>query len=127
MIAQYGAANGFNWKMGDIIGLQIVEVRHEPILQRAFGGVLTTVGSLTCVFILTSAIFLLLLRRYVTRPLKRITDVAQSLSLSAGAVMPQTGLELDGQFHDLERSITRLKTSLDEATRVIRTHSSAEV
>lgn len=123
MIAQYGTGGGFNWKLGDIIGLQIVEVPQKPILTRAFNGVITTVGSLSCVFVLTSAIFLLLLRRYVTRPLKSITQSAQSLSLGGAAPGAESGLQLDGQFHDLHRSITRLKTSLDEAIRAMRSRN----
>lgn len=125
MIAKYGAANGFNWQLGDVIGIQLVEVPKSPIVTRALNGVLTTVGSLVCVFVLTTAIFLLLLRRYVTGPLETITGVAQSVSLNLGPAPQRRGRELDGQFHDLERSITRLKTSLDAATRSSRPRSDA--
>lgn len=125
MVAKYGAANGFNWQLGDVIGIQLVEVPKSPIVKRAVNGVLTTVGSLVCVFVLTTAIFLLLLRRYVTGPLETITDVAQSVSLNLGPAPQRRGRELDGQFHDLERSITRLKTSLDAATRSSRPRSDA--
>lgn len=115
MVAKYGTGGGFNWKLGDVIGMQIVEVPLRPITERAIKGVVTTVGSLTCVFVLTSAIFLFLLRRYVTRPLKTITEAAHDVSLSSGGKTVETGLELDGQFHDLERAIFRLKKSLNEA------------
>jgi protein-histidine pros-kinase len=118
MVAKYGAGNGFNWNMGDIVGVQIVEVPVLPTRQKALNGVLITVGSLTCVFVLTAAIFLLLLRRYVTSPLSSITRIAQSLSLDREPLAPDGSSHLDGQFADLERAITRLKTSLDQAMRL---------
>jgi protein-histidine pros-kinase len=120
MVAKYGTGNGFNWTMGDIVGVQIVEVPVLPTRQKAFNGVLITVGSLTCVFVLTAAIFLMLLRRYVTSPLRSITRSAQSLSLDRMPLGSDNASQLDGQFRDLEQAVTRLKTSLDQATRLFR-------
>ncbi|HXP97502.1 MAG TPA: DUF3365 domain-containing protein [Telmatospirillum sp.] len=118
MVAKYGAGNGFNWALGDIVGIQLVEVPVLPTRQKAFNGVLITVGSLTCVFVLTAAIFLMLLRRYVTNPLGTITRSAQSLSLDRAPLAPDRASQLDGQFRVLEQAVTRLKTSLDQATRL---------
>ena len=67
MLAKYGAGNGFGWTMGEVIGIQVVEVPVLPTKLKAFRGVLVTVGSLICVLVLTFAIFVLLLRRYVTK------------------------------------------------------------
>jgi hypothetical protein len=124
MVAKYGAGNGFNWNMGDIVGLQMVEVPVLPTRQKAINGVLVTVGSLICVFIVTSAIFSLLLRRYVTGPLNAITRIAHSMSLEERPHTADGTSGLDGQFHDLERAIIRLKTSLDQAMRLFRDKSS---
>jgi hypothetical protein len=120
MVAKYGAGNGFNWKLNDIIGLQIVEVPLLPTRQKALDSVLATVGSLTCVFIITSAIFLLLIRHYVTNPLTEITRLAHSMSLESNSPMETCDSRLHGQFQDLEQALMRLKTSLDQALHVFR-------
>jgi protein-histidine pros-kinase len=119
MIAHYGASNGFNWKLGDVIGIQVVQVPQKTAQNKALSSVLVTIGSLTSVFILTAALFMLLLRRYVTSPLDEITRVARSLSVDAQPAKVGQGPELEGQFRDLERSITRLKASLDQALRAV--------
>ena len=118
MVAKYGA-NGFGWKMGDVIGMQLVEV---PVLgpnTQAMKGLLVTLGALTCVFILSLSVFLLLLRRYVTHPLEAITR--RTISTSLAPERHETGEQtpLNGQFHDLEQSIGRLRTSLNEALRLL--------
>lgn len=118
MVAKYGA-NGFGWKMGDVIGMQLVEV---PVLgpnTQAMKGLLVTLGALTCVFILSLSVFLLLLRRYVTHPLEAITR--RTISTSLAPERHETGerTPLNGQFHDLEQSIGRLRTSLNEALRLL--------
>jgi hypothetical protein len=118
MLAQYGASNGFGWVMGDIIGVQIVEVPVLPTKLKAIHGVFVTVGSLTCVLVLTMAIFLLLLRRYVVSPLETITRATRSSSLGVDAGDVGAATWIGGQFHDLEQSIHRLKVSLDEALRM---------
>ncbi len=118
MVAQYGAGNGFGWVMGDIIGIQIVEVPVLPTKLKAVHGVLVTVGSLTCVLVLTMAIFLLLLRHYVVSPLETITRTTKSTSLGADAGDVGAATWIGGQFHDLEQSIHRLKVSLEEALRM---------
>ncbi|NML75174.1 DUF3365 domain-containing protein [Rhizobium sp. S-51] len=118
MVEKYGA-NGFGWKMGDVIGMQLVEV---PVLgpnTQAMKGLLVTLGALTCVFILSLSVFLLLLRRYVTHPLEAITR--RTISTSLAPERHETGEQtpLNGQFHDLEQSIGRLRTSLNEALRLL--------
>ena len=118
MLAKYGSSNGFGWAMGDVIGIQIVEVPVSPTKLKALHGVLVTVGSLTCVLVLTMAIFLLLLRRYVVNPLERITRATRSTSLGVEAGEDPAGMRVGGQFLDLEQSIQRLKVSLEEALRM---------
>jgi protein-histidine pros-kinase len=118
MVAKYGA-NGFGWKMGDVIGMQLVEV---PVLgpnTQAMKGLLVTLGALTCVFILSLSVFLLLLRRYVTHPLEAITRRTISTSLAPERHEAGEQTPLNGQFHDLEQSIGRLRTSLNEALRLL--------
>lgn len=124
MLAKYGPNNGFGWRMGEAVAIQLVEVPTAAAEQRAWRSVLVTVGSLSCVFVLSAAVFLMLLRRHVTHPLEALTRAAHATSVAprsgpsgdgggddAEAVSPAPG----GQFRDLHDAIVRLKTSVDRA------------
>lgn len=114
MVAKYGATNGFGWRLGDVVALQVVEVPSRPARDKAFKSVLVTVGSLASVLVLSSAVFLLLLRRHVTHPLERLTLAAHDISVNGQAGAPVAPVE-GGQFRDLHDAITRLKASVDSA------------
>ena len=118
MLAQYPGGNGFDWKMGDVIGVQIVEVPVEAAKSKALHSFLVTIGSLASVFVLTLTIFLILLRRYVTHPLEAITRATRSKSMGYAESADHVRSRIGGQFHELEESIHRLKVSLDEAMRM---------
>ena len=122
MVAKYGTVNGFGWKLGDVVALQVVEVPSQPANDKALRSVLVTVGSLACVFVLSAAVFLLLLRRHVTHPLERLTQAANSISVDGHALEP---LELakGGQFSDLHDAIIRLRASIDSALKRIASFS----
>jgi protein-histidine pros-kinase len=117
MVAQYSGGGGFDWKPGDVIGVQIVEVPVGAAKTKALHSFLVTIGSLACVFILTLTIFLMLLRRYVTHPLEQITSATRSKSMGGAPAAEQVRARIGGQFAELEESIHRLKVSLDEAMR----------
>lgn len=117
MVAKYGN-NGFGWKMGDVIGMQLVEVPVAGPNGQAAKSLAVTIGALTCVFVLSLAVFLLLLRRYVTHPLEAITRQTIETSLGAEWQTAEPRVPMNGQFYDLEQSIARLKTSLNEALRL---------
>ena len=114
MVAHYGQ-NGFGWKMGDVVGMQLVEVPVAGPNAQAHKALWVTLGALTSVFVLTFAIFLLLLRLYVTGPLEFITRATRSTSFGDAAHGDVDKKPLNGQFHELAQSIARLKRSLDEA------------
>lgn len=114
MLAKYGSVNGFGWKMGDVVGLQIVEVPIALTQAKTFNSVLVTVGSLACIFVLSAVVFLLLLRRYVTRPLEMLTRAAHESSLDPRMDAPSLA-PLEGQFKTLHLAIVRLRTSVDHA------------
>lgn len=114
MLVKYGTVNGFGWKMGDVVGLQLVEVPTAPTMTKTFNSVLVTVGSLACIFVLSAVVFLLLLRRYVTRPLDLLTRAAHDSSVEPQIDNPSLA-SLGGQFQTLHQAIVRLRTSVDHA------------
>jgi HAMP domain-containing protein len=87
--------------------------------MKAYHGVLVTVGLLACVLVLGLAVGLLLLRRYVMAPLESITRSAHAYSLGGPAPVGARTIRASGQLYDLEQAISRLRTSLDEAMRML--------
>lgn len=116
MVKKYGTG-GFGWKIGDVIGLQTVYVKIATTELRARNGVLATLGSLTSVFLLTTAILLLLLRRYVVQPLATLTSIAHASSL--GQQPPSTNLLTDGQINQLHKAIVRLQLSVTQTLKLL--------
>lgn len=117
MIAKYGAANGFGWKVNEVVGAQIVEVPVTRAWKAAKSSITITLGALLCIFLLTFVIFLAMFRRYVTRPLESITRNTEEISLDKrpDPNAPQVG----GQFKTLEQAIDRLRVSVDHAISII--------
>ena len=73
MLDLYGNANGFGWKMDEIIGAQIVSVPMTVTIERAKKTFTTFMGSLAVVFI---AIFVLLNLMLYTMVIRRVTHLA---------------------------------------------------
>lgn len=115
MVAKYGPVNGFGWKLGDVVGLQLVEVPTEPTRLKTLHSVLVTVGSLSCIFVLSGVVFLHLLKRYVTRPLEKLTQVAHRSSTEYAPGDRPFQADGSGQFATLHEAIVRLRTSVDHA------------
>ncbi|HET7033066.1 MAG TPA: DUF3365 domain-containing protein [Casimicrobiaceae bacterium] len=73
MLDLYGNANGFGWKMEEVIGAQIVSVPMTVPIERAKKTFTTFMGSLAVVFI---AIFVLLNLMLYTMVIRRVTHLA---------------------------------------------------
>lgn len=112
MLARYGSVSGFNWQMGDVIAIQLVEVPLDKIRRSSLDKMLMTIGITTCVLVLTVVIFLGLLRRMVTHPLTRLMTSASDISLGRTQKASRADDSFKGEFRDLHRSLTRLETSL---------------
>lgn len=121
MVSRYGSSHGFGWQLGEVVGLQLVQVATAPAEAKAFNSVVVTIGSITSVFVLSAAVMLLLLRRHVTHPLAALTQVALASSLErGGAGTPGGNVPVaPGEFSDLQKAILRLKSSVDQALRVM--------
>src|SRR6185295_2569293 len=73
MIDLYGPANGFGWRMDEIIGAQIVSVPMAVPIERATKTFTAFMGSLAAVFV---AIFVLLNVMLYTMVIRRVTTLA---------------------------------------------------
>ena len=118
MVDLYGPANGFGWKMDEIIGAQIVSVPMAVPIDRANKTFTAFMGSLAAVFI---AIFVLLNIMLYTMVIRRVTNlagIADQVSLGnldAGEFKTRSRDEIGV----LTEAMGRMKASLVQAMKML--------
>jgi HAMP domain-containing protein len=118
MLDLYGNANGFGWKMDEVIGAQIVSVPMTVPIERARKTFQTFMGSLAAVFV---AIFVLLNVMLYTLVIRRVTNlagIADQVSLGnldAGEFKARSKDEIGV----LTEAMGRMKASLVQAMKML--------
>jgi len=120
MVEKYGPANGFGWKLNDIVTAQIVSVPTQLAAQRARGVFWTFMISLAAVFALFILAINLLLIFLVIRPVNQLSNMASNVSLGNSDIteFPVTGQD---EIAELSLSFNRMGRSLVEAMKLLRT------
>ena len=118
MIAKYGDKNGFNWKLNDIIGAQIISVPAERILSNAQQLFFSIMELILTIFGISICVVTVWLRRQVVNPVTKIARTVEAIS------MGETSAKLDSHRRDeiglLAQAIDRLSVSLEMAMRRIK-------
>ncbi len=119
VVARYGRDNGFGWKLGEVIGAQIVTVPAEYPLQRARREFLVFMGGMVLVFLAVAVALNLLLHYFVIRRVARIAGQAEAMSTSLDEVeeLPVHGRD---EISSLARSFNRMVRSLRNAMKLLR-------
>jgi len=118
MIDQYGAANGFGWKMNEIIGAQVVSVPMSVPIKRANETFRTFMASLALVFIATFVLLNVMLHTMVIRRITRLAAIADQVSLGnldAGEFRSRSRDEIGV----LTGALGRMKVSLVQAMKML--------
>ncbi len=113
MIQQYGAENGFNWPLNQVIGAHIISVPTSAVIQSARQSFVFIMGIVGLIF--AAVIFLVnsWLKRYVVRPLNRMAQTAEAVSTGdLEAEFEQTAKDEVGS---IATAFTRMKRSLEIA------------
>jgi protein-histidine pros-kinase len=118
MVDLYGTANGFGWKMNEVIGAQVVSVPMSVPVKRAAETFKTFMIALTAIFIAAFVILNASLHFMVIRPVTKLAKVADQVSL---------GNFEAGEFKDhgkdeigtLSEALGRMKTSLVQAMKML--------
>ena len=114
MIAKYGSAAGFGWKVGEIIGAQIIQIPETFALARAEVTFRVFMGSLLGVLLAVAVTLNLLLWWMFIRPITKISALADQISL--GAI---TAPDFVAGSHDeigmLANALSRMRRSLVQA------------
>ena len=114
MVDLYGNANGFGWKMDEVIGAQIVSVPMAVPIARATRTFTAFMGSLAAVFLAIFVLLNVMLYTMVIRRVTRLAAIADEVSLGnldAGEFATRSGDEIGV----LTQALARMKTSLVKA------------
>jgi len=118
LLTQYGEANGFGWKMNEVVGTQLVKVPMSLPLARADEAFKTFMLSMTIIFISVIVILNILLNAIVIRPIRLMSQHAEKVSLGdlEAADFKAKG---NDEVASLSNSISRMHRSLVSAMKMI--------
>jgi protein-histidine pros-kinase len=119
LVEKYGPANGFGWKLNEIIGAQIVSVPTEVPIARANKAFKTFMVSLTAVFAFIFIALNLMLWYLVIRPVTRLSTVADHVSQGENMEAPDFAVTSHDEIGVLTQSFNRMKKSLVQAMKML--------
>jgi HAMP domain-containing protein len=118
MIDVYGRDNGFGWKLGSTVGAEIVSVPERVALEQARRSLYPIMGSLVVVFAVMLALLNLMLHQFIIRPVRRVSALADEVSLGNMDV-PEIDDSGRDEIGSLSRSFNRMRRSLAAALRLL--------
>jgi protein-histidine pros-kinase len=107
MVAQYGEANGFGWKLEEIVGSQIVSIPMSVSLERAQ-------STLWTFLIAASA----MLHYVVIKPVRQMSNIAHAVSMGKLEV-PEYKPKGNDEVASLAESFNRMRRSLVNAMKIL--------
>ena len=119
LVEQYGPANGFGWKMNEVIGAQIVSVPTDVPIARANRAFRTFMLSLTAVFAFIFVALNLMLWYMVIRPVTRLSRLADQVSQGENMDAPDFEVKSRDEIGVLTQSFNRMKKSLVQAMKML--------
>jgi protein-histidine pros-kinase len=118
MVKVYGEANGFGWKMNEIIGAQVVSVPMTLPVNNAGRAFNTFMLSLFGVFVCVMLALNLMLEWLIIRPVARLSVAADRISTGDFSVPEFRDAGTD-EVSVLGASFNRMRRSLETAMRMI--------
>ena len=119
LVEQYGPANGFGWKMNEVIGAQIVSVPTEVPIERANRAFKTFMVSLTAVFVFIFIALNLMLWYMVIRPVTKLSRIADQVSQGENMDAPDFEVKSGDEIGVLTQSFNRMQKSLVQAMKML--------
>ena len=118
LIDRYGPANGFGWKLNEIVGAQVVSVPTDVPTQRARTAFRSFMLSLAGVFVFVAIILHVMLVHMVIRPVSRLAKLADQASLGNTDV-PDFHVRSRDEIRMLADSFNRMKKSVVQAMKML--------
>jgi len=118
MVARYGSDNGFGWKLGDVIGAQIVSIPMSVPVARANHAWLQLLLFLIGVMIVAILALDAAVYWFVIRPLKLVSETADRVSRGEKNVNPVRVTSKD-EIATVASSFNRMQVSLAKALKMV--------
>jgi len=118
MVDLYGSNNGFGWKLGEVVGAQVVSVPMQLALQRANATFMEYVGGLAVIFAVTLLLLNLLLHAIVVKPVRSIAARASTIS-TGNLDVPEFEVHGRDEIASLATSFNRMRRSLQQALKLL--------
>lgn len=118
MIKVYGSANGFGWKMDEIIGAQVVTVPMDVPKRNADKAFFTFMTSFALIFVIIFIALNIMLSLLVVRPIHRLSESADKIS-TGDFSEPEFSEVGKDEISVLSSSFNRMRRSLEKAMQMI--------
>jgi len=118
MLALYGSAGGFGWKLDEVVGSQIVSVPMTVALDRANETFQTFMVALGGIFFIVFIMINLLLHYIVVKPVKLMSAIAHDVSMGKLDV-PECQPRGKDEVASLAESFNRMRRSLVNAMKML--------
>jgi protein-histidine pros-kinase len=119
LLTKYGRANGFGWRLGEVVGAQIVSVPTAMAHDKARQVFVTFLGTLAAVFVVLFAALNGLLHRWVVRPVRDVAHAANKIS-QGDLTLAEFAEDRQDEVGSLQRSFNRMRRSLVKAMDLLR-------
>ena len=83
MIALYGSQNGFGWKLGEVIGAQLVSIPLSVPLQRAYAKLPWMITGVAGILLILLIVIGVVLRALIVKPMIGISELANDVSMES--------------------------------------------
>jgi protein-histidine pros-kinase len=121
MVKIYGPANGYGWKLNEVIGAQIVSVPMNLPIRNANRAFVTFISSLALVFAVLFVALNAMLTQLIVEPITELSQAADQISRGQVNVaeLPAKGkdevAQLGQAFNRMRRSLQKALSLLDKA------------
>ena len=118
MLQLYGPANGFGWKLDEIVGAQVVSVPMSLPIRNAERTFTTFMGSMIAVFVIAFIVINAMLSWLIIRPISRMSAAADAVS-TGNFEVPEFVAHGKDEVALLGSSFNRMRRSLEKALQMI--------
>ncbi|NSX53672.1 Tll0287-like domain-containing protein [Parasulfitobacter algicola] len=118
MVDLYGSENGFGWELGETVGAQIISAPMSLVDERAQETSIILSSALVAAFIIVLIATNIMLSRIVLRPVARMSQVAEQVSLGDFSI-PEYAKPGRDEISSLSKSFNRMRRSLESAMKMI--------
>jgi HAMP domain-containing protein len=118
MVKIYGPANGYGWKLNEVIGAQIVSVPMNLPIRNANRAFVTFISSLAVVFAVLFIALNVMLTLLIVQPMTQLSHAADQISKGKLDIeeLPAKGRD---EVSQLGQAFNRMRRSLEKAISLI--------